>query len=283
MTYIPTYEEVMLFVETVRAVSDYDFTNYSVKSFTRRLEKIISDYNFTNVKELIKKIVADREFLEKVVKEITVNTTEFFRDPDVWVYLKQLIREYFFDKEKLVIWSAGCSTGQEVYSMLFLLDMMGLLEKTEIYGTDINEDVIEVARAGQYRVKDVLEYKENFDIVFDQFTPRPRIEDFFEEDPKKSIFHVKEKYRQIPIFTTLDLVKRVNIFGKGFDIIMCRNVLIYFEPQLQNQIFEFFYEELNDDGFLVLGKHESILGDMGMKFRRKDTIYIKKSINHFNW
>ncbi len=283
MTYIPTYEEVMLFVETVRSVSDYDFTNYSIKSFTRRLEKIISDYNFSNVKELIKKIVADRNFLEKVVKEITVNTTEFFRDPDVWIYLKQLIREFFLDKDKLVIWSAGCSTGQEVYSMLFLLDMMGMLEKTEIYGTDINEDVIEVARSGQYRVKDVLEYKENFDIVFDQFNPRPRIEDFFEEDPKKAIFHVKEKYRQIPIFTTLDLVKRVNIFGKRFDIIMCRNVLIYFEPQLQNQVFEFFYEELNDDGFLVLGKHESILGDIGMKFRRKDSIYIKKSINHFNW
>ncbi len=283
MGYIPTYEEVRLFVETVRSISDYDFSNYSIKSFTRRLEKIISDYHFHNVKELIVKIVSDRLFLEKVVKEITVNTTEFFRDPDVWVRLKELISEYLYDKPKIVIWSSGCSTGQEVYSMLFLMDIMGLLDKVEIYGSDLNNDVVEVARKGQYRVKDVMEYKENFETVFARFSYKSKIEDFFDEDPKTSRFIVKEKYRKIPYFTTQDLTKQVNIFGKHFDIIMCRNVLIYFEPDLQNKLFKFFYDELTDYGFLVLGKHESILGEMSMRFKREDSIYIKKPINRVYW
>ena len=283
MGYIPTYEEVRLFIETVRSISDYDFSGYSIKSFTRRLEKIISDYRLENVKELIKKIVSDRVFLDKIVKEITVNTTEFFRDPDVWIRLKELIKEYMLEKSKLVIWSSGCSTGQEVYSMLFLLDMMGLLDKVEIYGTDLNEDVLEVARKGEYRIKDVIEYKENFDAIFEQFSYKHKIEDFFDEDPRIARYVVKEKYRNKTVFTTLDLVKQINIFGKHFDIIMCRNVLIYFEPDLQNKLFKFFYDELNDNGFLVLGKHESILGDMSMRFKREDSIYIKKPINKVYW
>ncbi len=283
MGYIPTYEEVRLFVETVRSISSYDFSSYSIKSFTRRLEKIISDYHFQNIKELIVKIVSDRVFLEKIVKEITVNTTEFFRDPDVWIKMRELLITYMLDKPKIVIWSSGCSTGQEVYSMLFLLDMLGILDKVEIYGTDLNADVIEVARKGEYRIKDILEYKENFEAVFDQFTPKPKIEDFFDEDPRSAKYIVKERYRSLPHFTTHDIVKQVNIFGKHFDIILCRNVLIYFDPDLQNKLFKFFYDELNDNGFLILGKHESILGEMGMRFKREDSIYIKKPINKVYW
>ncbi len=283
MGYIPTYEEVRLFVEAVRSISDYDFSSYSIKSFTRRLEKIISDYHFANVKELIIKIVSDKVFLEKIVREITVNTTEFFRDPDVWIRLRELIVQYMLDYENITIWSSGCSNGQEVYSMLFLMDMMGLLDRVKIFGTDINSKVLEVAIKGEYREKDIMEYKENFEAIFEKFSFKPHIEDFFDLDPRTSKYIVKEKYRKIPYFTKHDLVKQINILGTNFDIIMCRNVLIYFDPDLQNQLFKFFYDELNENGFLVLGKHESILGEMGTRFRRENSIYIKKSINKLYW
>jgi len=280
MSYIPTYEEVRLFIETVRSISNYNFSDYSIKSFTRRLEKIISDYKFKNVKDLIVSIVSDKLFLEKIVKEITVNTTEFFRDPDVWINLIDLIRAYMYDKEKVIIWSCGCSTGQEVYSVLFLMDLLGFLDKVEIYGTDLNVDVLEIAKKGKYRISNIMEYKENFEIVFSKFDSKPKIEDFFDYNSKEAMYIVREKYLFKPIFTFHDLVKQTNIFGKLFNIIFCRNVLIYFQPSLQNQLFNFFYNQLSEDGFLVLGKHEGILGEMSMKFKRQGAIYIKKNINN---
>jgi len=283
MSYIPTYEEVKLFIEAVRAVSDYDFSHYSIKSFTRRIEKVLSDYNFKSVKDLVRKVVKDPQFLEQVVRDITVNTTEFFRDPEVWIHLRQMINTRFLDEPKLYIWHPGCSSGQEVYSMTFLLDMMGILSKAEIYGTDINEDMIEMARKGVYRSKDVLDFRDNFEKVFSAFRFKPTLEDFFIIDHKTQKFTVKEKYRKVPKFLKHDLVKDGNFFGINFHIIMCRNVLIYFDPDLQNKIYDFFYYSLRDNGLLILGKHESILGEISLKFKKQDTIYIKKPGSHQSW
>ncbi len=283
MSYIPTYDEVKLFIEAVRAISDYDFSHYSIKSFTRRIEKVMSDYNFTSINDLIKKVVKDRQFLEQVVRDITVNTTEFFRDPEIWVELKRIIFDRFYDESQIFIWHTGCSSGQEVYSMIFLLDLIGMLDKAVVYGTDINQDMLEIARAGEYRAKDVLDYKENFDQFFESFRYKPKIEDFFDIDQKNQKFIVKQKYRNKAKFVKHDLVKEHNIFGVDFHIIMCRNVLIYFDPQLQNKIYNFFYYSLRDNGILVLGKHESIIGELSLKFKKQNTIYFKKSENYSVW
>ncbi len=282
MSYIPTYEEVKLFIETVRSISSYDFSHYSIKSFTRRIEKVLSDYNFKNVKDLIRKVVKDRQFLEQIVKDITVNTTEFFRDPEVWIKLRYLIAEKFLNEMKLYIWHPGCSSGQEVYSMLFLLDLIGMLDKAEVYGTDINEDVLEIARNGVYRSKDITDYKENFEKFFSIFHHKPQIEDFFDFDKKTSKYKVKDKYLNRARFLKHDLVNDGNIFGVDFHIIMCRNVLIYFDPELQNKTYEFFYNNLRDNGLLVLGRHESIISGISAKFEKQGTIYIKKPYYYHN-
>ncbi len=283
MSYIPTYEEVRLFIEAVKSVSSYDFSHYTIKSFTRRLEKVMSDYNFSNIKDLIRKVIKDKDFLEQVVKDITVNTTEFFRDPEIWIELRKLIPQKYLIYSQINIWHTGCSSGQEVYSMLFLLDMLGILNRAVVYGTDINEDMLELAKKGEFKAKDILDYKENFDLVFDTFDFKPKLEDFFDIDEKSQKYIVKEKYRSIPTYVKHDLVKDGNIFETEFHIIMCRNVLIYFDPQLQNQVYEMFYSALKDDGILVLGKHESILGELSLKFKKKNYIYLKKSENHKFW
>ena len=283
MSYIPTYDEVKLFIEAVRAVSNYDFSHYSIKSFTRRLEKVLIDYNLKNVKELIKRVIKDREFLEQVVKDITVNTTEFFRDPELWIDLKELLENHFGDFYHLIIWHPGCSSGQEVYSMLILLDLLGKFDNVQIYGTDINEDMLEIARKGEYREKDVLDYEENFKKVFSIFNSKPKIEDFFIYDKKNHKFIIKSKFRLKPKFFKHDLVVDPPFIDFQFHIIMCRNVLIYFDPILQNQIYDKFYDLLRDDGVLILGKHESIIGDMSMKFKREGQFYFKrKDFNRFS-
>ena len=132
-------QEITTFVNAVRSLSDYDFTEYSDKSLKRRLMKILHDYHLTT-ESLLDKIAGDPEFLEQIVKDITVNTTELFRDPAIWHALRYDILPGLAQRPQINIWHAGCSTGQEVFSMVILLNEMDLLEKSGVHATDINSD-----------------------------------------------------------------------------------------------------------------------------------------------
>ncbi len=269
-----TQKDIQIFIEETRKFSDYDFTGYSVKSFTRRLEKILTDNNMT-VKALLKKMKKNRKFLEYVVKEITVNTTEPFRTPSIWKKLIPFLDEKFKDLESINIWHPGCSTGQEVYSMLILLYEMGIFHKTKIYGTDLNEDVLNTARTAKYRLHDFEEYWNNFDQVMSEFT-KFKVTDYIDINSRRGVIKMKSFLTEKPVFAKHNLIKDGNIFGFKFDLIMCRNVLIYFNHHLQDKVFKFFYENLTDEGILVIGKHESILSPIQRKFERISSIYLKK-------
>jgi len=272
-----TQQEVQRFIEETRSFSEYDFEGYSLKSFTRRIEKILSDNNMT-VDSLVKKMQKNNKFLEYVVKEITVNTTEPFRTPSIWLKLIPILKEKFADVEKINIWHAGCSTGQEVYSMLILLYEMGLFHKTRIYGTDLNEDVLDTARSGKYRIHDFDEYWNNFNEVMSQFKDF-NVDDYLEVNHRRGVVKVNSLLTEKPVFVKHNLIKDGNIFGFKFDLIMCRNVLIYFDHDLQDKIFKFFHDNITDDGILVIGKHESILSPIQRKFTRVDSIYLKKTVD----
>ena len=155
-------KEISDFQHAVQSVSSYDFSEYSDKSFKRRLEKIVSDGNIT-VKALIDNILRDYNYLERVVRAITVNTTEIFRDPEIWPGIKEMLVDNFADAPAINIWHAGCSSGLEVYSMLILLEELGMLEKSTVYATDINESMLEIASHGKYRYHDISEHLSNFD------------------------------------------------------------------------------------------------------------------------
>ncbi|MBN2892763.1 MAG: hypothetical protein JXL97_12920 [Bacteroidales bacterium] len=275
-----TQEKVEFFINETKKISEYDFSGYSLKSFTRRLEKILSD-NHTDIEELIKKMDKNRKFLETVVKEITVNTTEPFRTPSLWKTLIPIIREKFSKLESINIWHAGCSTGQEVYSMLMLLYEMGMFHKTKLYGSDLNEDVLETARSGKYRIHDFDEYWDNFTQSMSDF-PKFNPEEYLDVNKRRGIVKVKSFLVEKPVFVKHNLIKDGNIFGIKFNMIMCRNVLIYFDHDLQDKVFNFFYENLTEDGILVIGKHESILSPIQRKFDRVDSIYLVKN-EEDNW
>lgn len=263
------------FIDETRQFSEYDFEGYSLKSFTRRLEKILSDNNMV-MDSLLKKMKKNSKFLEYVVKEITVNTTEPFRTPSLWNKLVPIMKENFEKLDAINIWHAGCSTGQEVYSMLILLYELGLFHKVKIYGTDLNEDVLEMARAAKYRMHDFEEYWDNFDKVMSQFPDFDKHK-YLDINSRRGIVKVKSYIAEKPIFVKHNLIKDGNIFGFKFDLIMCRNVLIYFDHELQDKIFNFFYETISPEGILVIGKHESILSPIQRKFNRVDSIYLKKT------
>lgn len=269
-----TKDKVEFFIEETRKISEYDFSGYSLKSFTRRLEKILSDNN-TDIESLIKKMEKNKKFLETVVKEITVNTTEPFRTPSLWKVLIPIMRDKLSKLDSINIWHAGCSSGQEVYSMLMLLYEMGLFHKTKIYGSDLNEDVLEVARSGKYRIHDFDEYWNNFKDSMSEF-PKFNYDEYLDINKRRGIVKVKSFLVEKPVFVKHNLIQDGNIFGVKFDMIMCRNVLIYFDHELQDKIFNFFYENLTEKGILVIGKHESILSPIQRKFDRVDSIYVVK-------
>ena len=273
---IVTQQDVEFFIIEVKKISDYDFTGYSQKSFTRRLEKILSDNN-TNIKTLIQKMKKSSKFLENIVKEITVNTTEPFRTPSIWQKLIPIMKDRFLEQESINIWHAGCSSGQEVYSMLILLYEMGFFHKTQVFGSDLNEDVLAVARSGKYRIHDFDEYWDNFKLVMDVF-PDFSSEKYLDINKRRGVVKIKGFLVEKPVFAKQNIIKDKNLFGVKFDIIMCRNVLIYFDHDLQDKIFNFFYANLTDNGILVIGKHESILSSIQRKFDRTDSIYLKKNV-----
>lgn len=270
--------DIKLFLESVKNISAYDFSNYSINSLKRRVAKLLSD-NHMDIGELSSKISEDRQFLEKVVKSITVNTTELFRDPKIWIGLRDDIFPLFASKEKISIWHAGSSTGQEVYSMMILLSEMNMLHKTDIYVSDINTDVLETSKSGVYKYRFNKDYLKNFDEVFNPDedkrvnVPYSR---YFNIDKIKDTLQMNPDLAKKPVYKKIDLVRDENIFNVKFDLIICRNVIIYFNYELQNKVLNLFYNNLNENGCLVLGLHETIIGSYANYFRKNFSVYFKK-------
>ncbi len=275
-------EEVNKFIDAIKRVSTYDFSDYSERSFKRRLEKVLND-NRMNVDELINKLLKDKDFLERVIKDITVNTTELFRDPELWITLKYRILPKFRKNKSIFIWHAGCSSGQEIYSMLILLAELDLFDKAKVFATDINTDMLERAKEGEYRYRFNLQYLDNFDKVikenpynYEDVKDVP-YERYFDIDKTQDAIRMKKFLRDKTVFRKHDLVNDKNIFYSKFDIIFCRNVIIYFNNNLQNKVLELFSNNLYRDGYMVLGAHESILGPVSNNFERTKGVYKKKA------
>ena len=273
-------KDIQNFQHTVRAHSDYDFMNYSPTSLQRRLNRILLELDM-NMDQMIARMKNDKDFTDRIMKKITVHTTELFRDPHIWKKIKNNLLPSLSHQEKIRIWHPGCSTGQEVYSMMIVLDGLGLLEKSEIYGSDLHKEVIDTARQGRYKYRFNQSYLENFDrVVLNgegtfSWSNKKHWKKYFHIDETSDSIQMKEFLREKPVYKKLDLVKDANLFLVNFDLIVCRNVIIYFNAELQNRVFELFHKSLKDQGSLLLGMHESIMGSYSKKFIRKDSLYYK--------
>lgn len=274
-----SYEKITKFITKLKEDSDYDLSNYSVKSLGRRIEWVLESKNMTYTM-LIDKL-NDKQFKELILKEITVNTTELFRDPEVWQSIRYRIIKKLNNNEKINIWHAGCSTGEEVYSMLILLYECGIIDRTNVYASDINMDVIEKAKKGIYKFRFNAKYLNNFDKVL-KMNPYnyEEIKDvpygkYFDIDRNRDIIIMKDFLRDKVIYRYNNLTNFENVFYKKFDLILCRNVLIYFNDILQKNLFSFFHENLYNSSYLVLGKQESTINATDGSYMRKGLFYKK--------
>jgi chemotaxis protein methyltransferase CheR len=273
--------DITRFQETIRNHSGYDFTDYSLTSLRRRLTKILLEYD-VDMEGLRSRMESDGDFLEKTVRKLTVHTTELFRDPNTWKKIRDELLPSWKEKESIHIWHPGCSTGQEVYSMMILLDDLGMLEKSHIYGSDLNPDVIEVARQGRYKYHFNQSYLENFDkVLLNGSGESARIikkhwKKYFSVDESRDAIQMNKTLCSKPVYKKLDLVQDPNLFLVKFDLIVCRNVIIYFNYKLQNRVFDLFHDNLTDKGVLILGVHESIMGPYSRRFKKKDPFYFRQ-------
>jgi len=238
-------------VAAIYDASGYDFSNYSAPSLHRRLQRFIDLKKINHLSDFIEQLHNDNIFLNEFIEEITVNVTEMFRDPYFFNTIKKEVLPQLKELPSIKIWHAGCSTGEEAYSMAIVLKEAGILDKSIIYATDINQSVLQTASKGKYSIDLLKTYESNYK----ESEIKGNFGDYY--DVVEGCLVIKEELRNKIIYSTHNLVTDSG-FNK-FDLIICRNVLIYFNKQLQDQILQTFYNSLNNHGFLALGSKETIL------------------------
>ncbi len=254
---ILTSEQLNELIDLVNRVHGFDFSRYSKASLKRRVNRVMM-FKKLEFYDLKHTLVNDQAFFQEFLEEITVNVTEMFRDPTFYKALSTQVLPYLSTYQHIKIWSAGCSTGEEVYSLAILLRESGLRRRSFIYGTDINTEVLKEARMGIYSLRKIKSYAENY-----QMADLPgSITDHFTILYDAATIH--SEIKQNTLFSVHNLVSDT-VFNE-FQMITCRNVFIYFESELQEIILDLFHRSLCPLGFLCLGSKEAIRSD---SFRRK--------------
>ncbi len=257
-------------IDLVKKFHGFDFSGYTKASLKRRITRImqLKKLSFYDLKHTL---VNDPNFFQEFLEEITVNVTEMFRDPSFYKALNNQVVPYLSTYQHSKIWCAGCSTGEEAYSLAILMREAGLSQKSFIYGTDINTEVLKEARRGIYSLRNIKSYAENY-----QFTGlKGSISDHFTILYDAASIH--NELKQNTLFSVHNLVSD-GVFNE-FQLISCRNVFIYFETDLQERILDLFYKSLCHLGYLCLGSKETIRSDAFKKkfkvINQKENIYQK--------
>lgn len=265
-------EEVELLLNDLLEVHGYDFTNYSRASLKRRINRLLTLDRFPSFAELRYRVKSDSSYLKRFIEELTVNVTEMFRDPVFYQCLRTEVLTTLTAKPFIRIWHAGCSTGEEVYSMAILLKEANLLHKSLLYATDLNPEVLETARKGIFAMAPMKQYSENY--IASGGTNE------FSSYYTAQYGHVKfqEDLAEKMIFSTHNLVSDRSF--NEFDLILCRNVLIYFDKALQEHVLNLFDESLGTLGFLALGAKETLkFSGIHSKYKQVSTEKIWRKIN----
>jgi chemotaxis protein methyltransferase CheR len=227
-----------------------DLSNYALASLERRMERFLSLHHFDNVDALTGALLADPVFYDHFVKEITVNTTEMFRDPQCWEIMRRDVLTTLGALPSVRIWHAGCSSGEEVFSMAIMLKEEGLYDRVKIVASDLNKEVIRTAQEGRYSLKSMPLNEENYI----KSGGRRNLSDYYTVSDSMAV--MDPSLLENVKFFRHDL-STGQPFSK-FDIILCRNVMIYFNKELQEKVFDLFTKSLFKRGFVVIGKKETM-------------------------
>lgn len=264
--------EIRLLLEAIFQKYGYDFTQYSPAHIKRRIENRMILSRFDSVSQMQEAVLYDQEFAYKLLQDLSITVTEMFRDPLFYKSLREsvipILRTYPFIK----IWHAGCSTGEEAYSMAILLKEEGLYERCTIYATDFNQRALNQAKEGIFQHDVIKEYTQNYQLAggvesFSNYYTADAERVIMDTSLKKNIVWANHNLVTDSMFAEVHLV-------------LCRNVLIYFDRELQNKVLKLLSESLINGGVLCLGTKESLrFSEVFLSFTeldKKQRIFKKK-------
>jgi len=263
---------VKIFLGQISEKYGYDYTDYQIESIKRRIKICMLRENIIDFNDFRNIVLNNEDIFEQLFLAFSINTTDFFRDPEVFSAIKNRILPYLNSYSHIKIWCVGCSNGKEPYSLAILLKEAGLLDKTQIYATDINPYVIEEAKNGLFSINtlesDIINYSLSGGTI--------SFIDYFKL--KGQYIKASDELKKNILFFQHSLVSS-GILNE-FQLILCRNVLIYFNSYLQKKVLDVFYHSLDMSGFLILGKSEGILQNEGYKlfnkYQNENKIYRRK-------
>lgn len=252
--------EVKLLLEAIFLKYGADFRGYSRLSVKRQILKMVSDNNLQNISELQHKMIWDESFFQNILPKFSINVTEHFRDPSFYRFFREDIVPVLKTYPSLKIWHAGCATGQEVYSMAILLEEENLYDKTRFYATDINAKALNIAKEGVYPDKELPFSLKNYM----KSGGKKTFSDHIVAQGKN--FAINRKLKRNIFFFDHNLVTDDTLVEAH--VILCRNVLIYFDDVLTRRVLRLFHNSLYNHGYLCLGSKERIMGhDVNEEFR----------------
>ena len=242
--------ELKLLMEAIYLRYSYDFRDYSQASLKRRVLLALRQMKCDGISQLQGRILYDAEAFMELLQFLTIPVSEMFRDPDYYRALREQVVPVLRTYPSLKIWIAGCSTGEEVYSMAIMLKEEGLLERSIIYATDINPRSLERARQGIFKIADMSQYSANYQRAGGRYS----LSDHYTAAYDAAI--MDKSLKEQVTFADHSLATD-SVFAET-QLISCRNVLIYFNKPLQNRAFGLFQESLCHRGFLGLGSKETV-------------------------
>lgn len=242
--------EITLLLEALYAWCGYDYRSYAYSSIKRRIWHRVHAERLSSISGLLEKVLHDPDCLKRLIADFSINVTEMFRDPLFFAAFRENVVPLLRTYPSIRIWHAGCSTGEEVYSMAILLHEEGIYEKTKIYATDINPEVLKLAKSGVYPLDNMRKYTGNYI----KSGGKKAFSDYYHAENNSVRFY--------PYLLKNVVFAQHNLVTDGsfneFNVILCRNVLIYFNKSLQEKVHDLFYQSLVMFGIIGLGDKETI-------------------------
>ena len=227
-----------------------DFRNYSYALLKRRVTRWASSESLASIEELRCKLLDDPAALERFTRSLTVHVTSMFRDTGFYRAIREKVIPVWRTYPFIRLWVAGCSSGEEVYSLAILLHEEGLYPRCRVYATDVSETILAKAKSGIFPLSAMQEYTR----AYHEAGGRADFSDYYTADREAVVF--RPFLRENTIFAAHNLVGDASF--NEFHGIFCRNVMIYFNRELQSRVHELFYDSLTDFGYLGLGRSETI-------------------------
>lgn len=251
------------FKREILKLTTIDLNSYKEKQMKRRIDTLISKHGISGYDQYVKELSSKKEYFDEFVNYITINVSEFYRNPDQWRILDEVVIPELIGKfgKNLKIWSAACSTGDEPYSLVMALSKHVPLNQIKIHATDLDKQVIAKAKVGLYSEKSIVSVPNDLKAKY-----------FTKVGPSYSI---SNEIKSRVVFSEHNLLK--DLYDTDYHLIVCRNVLIYFTEEAKDEVFRKFNRSLAKGGILFIGSTEQILNYRDIGYERKNSFFYVKA------